>query len=47
VSLHKRLLSAGGRLVVRNMQPVVREVLFRLHLNRVFEIAEDAQETGG
>ena len=43
VALHKRIRSTGGRLTLRGLRPLVRDVFFRLGLDRVFEIAGDEQ----
>jgi anti-anti-sigma regulatory factor len=47
VALNKRIRSTGGRLTLRGMRPVVREVFLRLALDRVFEIADDEPEPFG
>jgi anti-anti-sigma factor len=46
VTMNKHIRSAGGRLTLRGLGPVVREVFEHLRLDRAFEIrdAEDARE---
>jgi len=44
VVLHKRIRSTGGRLTLRGLRPVAREVFLRLGLDRVFEIAGNEQD---
>jgi anti-anti-sigma factor len=43
VGMRKRLHAYGGTLVLCGLRPIVREVIYRIQFNRIFEIVESEQ----
>jgi anti-sigma B factor antagonist len=43
VSLHKKIRVAGGKLVLCELRPVMKEILDGARLNKLFDITEDEE----